>query len=574
MRIPKILSIILVLFMIIGFSHATSDRVNNLMLGKTFSDVIYDVSEDIIENRSEIIIINVTQSSQPFVVKFISSDYATANNITCDDENCTLFGRYDYPDKYIYILPETIDNYYNYSEINQTLEKISNTFIHELSHHYQYTYLGFIHDMVDSLGMDVTYQSGTTYILHNYADYWNYNLSDIPDSIDQTVDFPNALNHYVSGNYVKEIQVRLTALCFQEKRGYDYYWDMIEIKDYQVCEQYDFPLYLDNRLAGDVEDFIEAYVTDYLNISIYELQFDKTLTDITYDIYELYMETGKDYSFVTYDDLGFLFTDESFFDSPSEGNTSVFGSYLINENVIAINLDAITEILQNHTEEETRLKIENTLKHEIGHYIDENNLINGFRTSFNVVEINETVQDLTYFLLLYNNEFITNLTPSDIPPVLEESIDFVSIYAGDAYLESKYAEEFTVRLFALCVQEKDFYSGYSQMYERSEYELCQNFSINYMSQVNAIGKDIIEGYLFEFEPDLLPPSTKAKFELAGVTNDGLSSVGILMDRTAQLLMVSILPLSIMFGFVFLVISLMRIFHFSISEFIFGLFKKK
>ena len=268
MKIPRILTFVLIAFILIGSASANSEKVNNLILGKTMSDIIYEISEDIIENRTEIVSISVSDTLDPFQVKFISSDYAILNNITCDDGNCTLFGQYNPLEKTIYVLPETISDYYNHSALNLTLAKISNTFYHELSHHYQYEDIEFMLDMIDSLNMSTSYISGTLFTLNNYGDYQGFNLSDVPDSIKGTVDFPDALSTYSSNEYVREIQVRIIALCFQEKHDYEFYWNMIEVKDYQVCEMYEFPIYLDNNLAYDTRKFAEAYVVQYLGLDI------------------------------------------------------------------------------------------------------------------------------------------------------------------------------------------------------------------------------------------------------------------------------------------------------------------
>lgn len=269
MKLKKISLMIICILMICSFVNAGSEKANDLLLGKTVSDVIYEISEEIVNNESEMIEINVENSLHPFKVRFISDDYATANNITCDGGNCTLFGQYKYPEQIIYILPESISQYYNFSDINSTLDKISNTFVHELAHHYQYTFSSFSSDMVEALGMDVTYISSNRYTLHNYNDYWYFNVSDIPSPINESIYFPSALTSYSSNQYVAEIQVRLVAVCFQEKEDYYYYWDMIETKDYDICQQYEFPTYVDNHLASDFEDFIESYIVNYLGIEIY-----------------------------------------------------------------------------------------------------------------------------------------------------------------------------------------------------------------------------------------------------------------------------------------------------------------
>lgn len=267
-------NILLIVFLLIlslfGSVFATTQSANDALDGKTLSDVIYNISQVIINNESQIVQLSIDSDiSTDYTVSFITDVYATLHNITCDGGNCTLFGQYNHNSKTIYVLPESINTYYNGSTEEEILNKIYNTYVHELSHYYQYESRSFMSDMISSLGMDVTYISDTLYTLNNYVDYQGLNLTGVPNIINDTIDFPDALTTYNTNERAREIIVKITAVCFQEKSSYQYYWDMIEIKNYTVCNNYNFPLYVDNNIAYDTKLFIEAYFEQYLGINLY-----------------------------------------------------------------------------------------------------------------------------------------------------------------------------------------------------------------------------------------------------------------------------------------------------------------
>jgi len=202
-----------------------------------------------------------------------SDEFMTINYPDSNDNNQTyLYGLYDPLLVSLYINVDDINN----DKANLTQQElyilIQNTFLHELNHH-------IMKDSgIFSQFFDTYYLNFTNYPLLgfdsrfywlNRTDYYfnlNANTSDVPTILHNSMRFTdNVFNTaiYSISSRPEEIVVRNNALCWQQKANFTFYWEMMELSDYEYCNNYNYPVYYDNTLNSEIEKIIEAYIIEF-----------------------------------------------------------------------------------------------------------------------------------------------------------------------------------------------------------------------------------------------------------------------------------------------------------------------
>lgn len=157
----------------------------------------------------------------------------------------------------------------------------------------------------------------------------------------------------------------------------------------------------------------------------------------------------------------------------------------------------------NYTDNESRGDIANTVIHELTH-----RMMDGwfdivtvpFLPSMPFLNVSTTITNtsMDYYRNLTNYYVTPN--SSDIPQYLKSSVDFNWLYneSTTPYPSSQWAEETIVRIVALCYNEKDSYTYYWEMFEHSNYSICDEF--NFTEELDVILTNevtlMIEGWGF------------------------------------------------------------------------------
>jgi hypothetical protein len=226
----------------------------------------------------------------------------------------------------------------------------------------------------------------------------------------------------------------------------------------------------------------------------------KTITDIVKELSIDFISNqsqaiGK--GFVTENNLTIIFVNNAYVKQYYPDDISYndyLGFYTSDNTRITINAEKIFNNVDN-PDTEFEIKLKNTLLHEIGHYIMDKDLVSNIEKIYNADYDFErqTLNNQYYYIQLHDN---TNL--SDMPEILQKSIDFKKVYFEiDSYTFYDHLDETIVRLNAVCWQEKQDYKHYWQMFEETSYRICDefNFPAYVDNNLNSIGEDIIEGYI-------------------------------------------------------------------------------
>lgn len=251
--------------------------VDSILQKKTLSDLIYNITSTLfLDDKINITTINVPKKdkTKDYSINFITTSYAIKNNLSVENFSINYNGifikNYNNKSNQIFIVVDKIlnDNYDWYTDKRKLL---SNILIHELTHYYQHNNLKFTDDMINALNMEVTRIDDTKYLLHNSYNYTLWDYSDVPYILQNTMNMSIIYSYYHYSKYAIEIQARVVALCYAEKSDYNFYWDMIKKNDYNICNQYVLPEYVNNWLSKDFELIINNFY-GAKNSNIVELQ--------------------------------------------------------------------------------------------------------------------------------------------------------------------------------------------------------------------------------------------------------------------------------------------------------------
>ena len=259
--VKKIILILTLLLCLTSSIYSTNyDFVNSNLNQKTLTDLIIDVVHNMNESNSNIYSMDIKRNfdkSKDYTLHFTTNDYMIQNNFTLENSSTYLLGYYSSNNIYI-VIDEVLDII---SDVNKSVavEEIKTVLIHELTHYYQDNINGYATDLITAFNMDVTYISGLNFELNNNNDYTFWDIIDIPLYQQDTVNMTKVYSIYPSVSYVTEIQARFISVCYYEKSDYEYYWDMIRYKDYNICQLYTMPSYTDNLLAEDFKLIINKF---------------------------------------------------------------------------------------------------------------------------------------------------------------------------------------------------------------------------------------------------------------------------------------------------------------------------
>lgn len=225
-----------------------------------------------------------------------------------------------------------------------------------------------------------------------------------------------------------------------------------------------------------------------------------TLSEMIISMGNAYYESGESQSITTKSNLTIKIIPKINY---TEEGVTPLGTYNFITNTIEISADTIKDIVidRNFTESDLYLRIENTLSHELGHYILEEDVINDVYGSYNI-----TIDSNNGYLrnsIIYINA--GRELKEDIPISLQSTIDFESLYPY--YDKSEWAEETFVRLHALCWRVNPDYKYYWEMYEPQDYAICNKFLNvrdypNYDNNIDAIAKEISDAYYSKYRGEL------------------------------------------------------------------------
>jgi len=301
--------------------------------------------------------------------------------------------------------------------------------------------------------------------------------------------------------------------------------------------------------------------------------FNKTLTDITYESFQRYINDNKSTSFESSRGLKFFFTDDEGLQG-LDVDYDLFGLYQnIGEGRIYVNLERINNFYNedNNSLNSTLIKIENTLMHELGHYIDHKDRIPDIYDIFNVEVENDIIQNRQYFIDL-EYEYIRNNPNTTIPQILQDTVSFPDLYSGSwGYNSTQHDEETMVRLFALCWGEKDNYTYYWEMFEARDYDICEVFSYPaYMdNNLNKVGEEVIEGYIETY--DTAYTFEKDSYTIRTLITNGFGTLRIIISETIDLILNNIVPLSILTLIVSFIVYVIQLLYLRFKDF-FTIFK--
>lgn len=308
-----------------------------------------------------------------------------------------------------------------------------------------------------------------------------------------------------------------------------------------------------------------------------EGSFDKTLTDITIESTNRFIENNVTTSFTSTQGLEFVFTGKEYFEDMDK-EYDLYGLIQYDEERISINVEQIYNDSQdlNYTDDQLYAKIQNTLMHEIGHYIDHYDRIPDFREIHNVTEVNEVLQDKQYFIDIYENDVQNAFGNESVPYFLEPTLDFGQLYNGEwGYSSDKYAEETLARIFAVCWLEKEDYNYYWEMFEvKDERAICQNFDYPsyFDNRLNEIGEEIITGYIETY--DTAYENEKDFFDISMLVTNFYGFTGLFVEGVTNLLINNVLEMILIISIISLIIVLLDIIvYYILDEHILNLYKR-
>lgn len=235
--------------------------------GRGINEITYELTNQYLSNGNQTIYFQTRNGLKVF---FTGNQFFLDNLNYEADSN--VLGLYVQSENAIFINSEKIITYAQNLSLdeNETLLLIQNVILHELTHYADYT--GKIDSSIFINSYNLSYSNYPT--LDSNTIQWiqllsnqelpplNTTPTDIPFYLQETIDFSDIFYNrgYVQSQYGEEVIARITALCFQQKTSYTYYWEMIESSDYKFCDNFNFDPNFDNFLNVVVTDFVEGYI--------------------------------------------------------------------------------------------------------------------------------------------------------------------------------------------------------------------------------------------------------------------------------------------------------------------------
>jgi hypothetical protein len=236
----------------------------------------------------------------------------------------------------------------------------------------------------------------------------------------------------------------------------------------------------------------------------------------------------------------------------TQGSGNPYGNY-----VIGINIEGIENFSKTYTKNQTYIAVQNTIIHELTHYMYETQLIPEPETS-KILKITYKnypyISDNTsfyYSYTKYNAGNLTNLTADQ-----QLSLDFQDVFNTSSlgYTQDEFAQEIIARVNAVCIQEDQNYTHYWEMMKKSPYPYCQeyNYPNYYIQDYDNMMTSIINAYSSEVlgikDPNY--NNIKSSNEISYVNTQAFYILGYTLNDVSLLLQGNYLGLMV----VFLIIS--------------------
>lgn len=318
-----------------------------------------------------------------------------------------------------------------------------------------------------------------------------------------------------------------------------------------------------NAVSSEINRELTGVTLTSMVINISDRYFDDFLNTTEHEI--IVLDVRGDLN-ITFADNTYLINNYN-----KEPDNNIMGVYSNSQNEIVLDMEKIYNRSQNYPDSELYDLVQNTLLHEISHYLDTKSYMTPiFLEDYNIEVSSGTLENPGYFVSL-TDEFSDN---PDLPLYLYDKIDMEKVYDGTyGYTSDDYVDETIARMNSLCVVEDKDYNSYWEMFTRnSQVKICvRNFTISsgLVNNMNSVGKDIIETYYFDYL------GKEAQFyEVEETTRSGFDVISNIINSWTLLLEEEIIiTLTFTSFFIFIIATITLIIRFIIRCTNLGLCKK-
>lgn len=339
---------------------------------------------------------------------------------------------------------------------------------------------------------------GTLFALYNFLEpLWNQYKITISGFIGLKIFITNILFFPI---------IIIYQYVFNTYLSYYVYWWSIPIVLF-IYGFYRVWIYFRTPLDNEIKHFTLLIIaliifvstlsitSNYSNVEIMSSNNYKTIINDFYDIENNTNNTNTFYGFNITNDLSIFFVNQGYmnkfnYDSIDD-NLTTLGITTYSNDKIYINYEGI-EKYNNDSKNIFQAKIQNTLIHELTHYMDKKNMLGNRCEAFNFTGYNCDVMNPYKYINIYDD------TKNSVPEYLRSSVDFKSVFFDRDYPKNQWDDEVVARVNALCLV-LDNESNLNKV-KVADYDFCKKFTFDdrTINQYNYILKMFVLNYAKTF----------------------------------------------------------------------------